>query len=103
MATVPMARAILFALTHLRSAHDLCHPCPNPSHPNPQTMKGFKMLNDIKIDFFEDDKFKHKTGELKLTVTDFSQLGIILESIKQAQNDNGIPCHFKINAQSLDY
>jgi hypothetical protein len=82
---------------------DLCHSRPYPSHSNPQKMKGFKMLNDIKIDFFEDDKFKHKTGELKLCVADFAQLGIIMEAIKQAQNDSGIACHFKITAQSLDY
>ena len=61
------------------------------------------MLNDIKIDFFEDDKFKHKTGELKLCVADFAQLGIIVQAIRQAQNDSCIPCHFKITAQSLDY
>ena len=61
------------------------------------------MQNDIKIDLFEDDKFKHKTGELKLCVADFAQLGIIMLSIRKAQNDMGIPCHFKITAQSLDY
>ena len=61
------------------------------------------MLNDIKIDFFEDDKFKHKTGELKLFVSDFAQLGIIVQAIKQSQNDCNTPCHFKITAQSLDY
>jgi hypothetical protein len=61
------------------------------------------MLNDIKIEFFEDHKFKNKTGELKLCVADFAQLGIILEAIKQAQNDSCIACHFKITAQSLDY
>lgn len=83
--------------------HDLCHPCTYSPHPNPQKMKGFEMLNDIKIEFFEDDKFKHKTGELKLCVADFAQLGIIMEAIKQAQNDSCIPCHFKITAQSLDY
>jgi len=61
------------------------------------------MLNDIKIEFFEDDKFKHKTGEVKLCAADFDHLGIIVQSIRQAQNDSGIPCHFKITAQSLDY
>jgi len=85
------------------SNYDLCHPCSNPPHPNPQKMKGFEMLNDIKIDFFEDDKFKHKTGEVKLCVADFAQLGIIVQAIRQAQNDSGIACHFKITAQSLDY
>jgi len=66
-------------------------------------MKGFEMLNDIKIDFFEDDKFKHKTGELKLCVADFAQLVIIVQAIRQAHYDSGIACHFKITAQSLDY
>ena len=61
------------------------------------------MLNDIKIDLFEDDKFKHKIGELKLCVSDFDHLGIIVQAIRQAQNDSGISCHFKITAQSLDY
>ena len=61
------------------------------------------MLNDIKIDLFEDDKFKHKIGELKLCVADFDHLGIIVQAIRQAQNDSGIPCHFKITAQSFDY
>ena len=61
------------------------------------------MLNDIKIEFFEDHKFKNKTGELKLCFADFAQLGIIVQAIRQAQNDSGIPCHFKITAQSLDY
>ena len=83
--------------------HDIWCTCPNPPHTNPQKMKGFEMLNDIKIDFFEDDKFKHKTGEVKLCVADFAQLGIIVQAIRQAQNDNGIACHFKITAQSLDY
>jgi len=23
---------------------DICHPCPNPPHPNPQKMKGFEMI-----------------------------------------------------------
>jgi len=27
------------------------------------------MLNDIKIVFYEDDKFKHQTGELKLVTS----------------------------------
>jgi hypothetical protein len=85
------------------SSDDLRHPCTNSPNPNPQKMKGLKMLNDIKIDFFEDDKFKHKTGELKLCVADFAQLGIIVQAIRQAQNDSGIACHFKITAQSLDY
>ena len=65
--------------------------------------KALIMQNDIKIDLFEDDKFKHKTGELKLCVADFAQLGIIMLAIRKAQNDMGIPCHFKITAQSLDY
>jgi len=30
-------------------------------------------------------------------------LGIIVQAIRQAQNDSGIACHFKITAQSLDY
>jgi hypothetical protein len=85
------------------NSDDLRNPCTNPPHLNPQKMKGFEMLNDIKIDFFEDDKFKHKTGELKLCVADFAQLGIIVQAIRQAQNDSGIACHFKITAQSLDY
>jgi hypothetical protein len=66
-------------------------------------MKGFEMLNDIKIDFFEDDKFKHKTGELKLCAADFGQLQIIVQAIRKAQDNSGIHCHFKITAQSLDY
>jgi hypothetical protein len=61
------------------------------------------MLNDIKIDLFEDDKFKHKIGEVKLCAVDFDHLGIIVQAIRQAQNDSGISCHFKITAQSLDY
>ena len=61
------------------------------------------MLNDIKIEFFEDHKFKNKTGELKLCFADFAQLGIIVQAIKQAQNDNGNTCHFKIIAESLDF
>jgi hypothetical protein len=61
------------------------------------------MQNHIKIDLFEDDKFKHKTGELKLCVADFAQLGIIMLAIRKAQNDMGILCHFKITAQCLDY
>ena len=85
------------------SSDDLCHPCTHSQNTNPQKMKGFEMLNDIKIDFFEDDKFKHKTGEVKLCVADFAQLGIIVQAIRQAQNDSGIACHFKITAQSLDY
>ena len=83
--------------------HDIRCARPYSPHPNPQKMKGFEMLNDIKIDFFEDDKFKHKTGELKLCVADFAQLGIIVQAIRQAQNDSGIACHFKITAQSLDF
>jgi hypothetical protein len=66
-------------------------------------MKGFEMLNDIKIEFFEDHKFKNKTGELKLCFADFAQLGIIVQAIRQAQNDNGNTCHFKIIAESLDF
>jgi hypothetical protein len=85
------------------NSDDICHPCTHSPHPDPQKMKGFEMLNDIKIDFFEDDKFKHKTGEVKLCVADFAQLGIIVQAIRQAQNDSGIACHFKITAQSLDY
>lgn len=61
------------------------------------------MLNDIRIEFFEDHKFKNKTGELKLCSADFAQLGIIMLAIRKAQNDMGISCHFKITAQSLDY
>ncbi len=90
-------------LLFIGSSDDLCHPCTHSQNINPQKMKGFEMLNDIKIDFFEDDKFKHKTGELKLCVADFAQLGIIVQAIRQAQNDSCIACHFKITAQSLDY
>ena len=61
------------------------------------------MQNDIKIDLFEDDKFKHKTGELKLCAADFAQLGIIVQAIRQFQNDNNNTCHFKIIAESLDF
>jgi hypothetical protein len=61
------------------------------------------MLNDIKIVFYEDDKFKHQTGELKLVTANFSQLRLIVNSIRESQNELGNPCHFKISAQSLDY
>ena len=61
------------------------------------------MLNDIKIDLFEDDEFIHKTGEVKLCVANFALLGTIVQAIRQAQNNSGIPCHFKITAQSFDY
>jgi hypothetical protein len=40
---------------------------------------------------------------LKLCFADFAQLGIIVQAIKQAQNDNGNTCHFKIIAESLDF
>ena len=83
--------------------HDLCNHCTYSPHPNPQKMKGFEMLNDIKIEFFEDHKFKNKTGELKLCSADFAQLGIIVQAIRQAQNDNNNTCHFKIIAESLDF
>ncbi len=83
--------------------HDIRCARPNPSHTYPQKMKGFEMLNDIKIELFEDHKFKNKTGEVKLCVADFDHLGIIVQAIRQAQNDSGIACHFKITAQSLDY
>jgi hypothetical protein len=61
------------------------------------------MLNDIKIVFYEDDKFKHQTAELKLVNADFAQLELIINSIRESQNDSGYSCHFKICAQSLDY
>ena len=61
------------------------------------------MLNDIKIVFYEDDKFKHQTGELKLVNANFTQLESIINSIKESQNESGMPCHFRIQAQSLDY
>ena len=83
--------------------HDLCHPCTNPPHPNPQKMKGFEMLNDIKIEFFEDDLFQNKIGFVHLSISTFSQLERIIKTIKQSQNDLGNPCHFKIIAESLDY
>jgi hypothetical protein len=61
------------------------------------------MLNDIKIVFYEDDKFKHQTGELKLVTANFAQLELIVNSIKESHNELGMPCHFKIQAQSFDY
>ena len=61
------------------------------------------MLNDIKIVFYEDDKFKHQTGELKLVNANFTQLELIVNSIRESQNESGYLCHFKIIAQSLDY
>jgi hypothetical protein len=61
------------------------------------------MLNDIKIVFYEDDKFKHQIGELKLVTANFSQLRLIVNSIRESQNELRNPCHFKISAQSLDY
>ena len=61
------------------------------------------MLNDIKIVFYEDDKFKHQTGELKLVNTNFAVISSIINSVKQYQHALGSPCHFKISAQSLDY
>lgn len=61
------------------------------------------MLNDIKIVFYEDDKFKHQTGELKLVNANFTQLESIINSIKESQNESGMPCYFRIQAQSLDY
>ena len=32
------------------------------------------MLNDIKIIFYEDDKFEHETGEIKLVSANFAML-----------------------------
>ena len=61
------------------------------------------MLNDIKIAFYEDDKFKHQTGELKLVNADFIQLELIVSAIRRSQNESGYLCHFKIIAQSPDY
>ena len=61
------------------------------------------MLNDIKIVFYEDDKFKHQTGEFKLVNANFTQLESIINSIRESQNESGMPCHFRIQAQSLDY
>ena len=61
------------------------------------------MLNDIKIVFYEDDKFKDQTSELKLVNANFTQLELIINSIRESQNESGYPCHFKIVAQSLDY
>jgi hypothetical protein len=61
------------------------------------------MLNDIKIVFYEDDKFKHQTGEFKLVNANFTQLELIINSIRESQNQSGMPCHFKIQAQSFDY
>jgi hypothetical protein len=61
------------------------------------------MLNDIKIVFYEDDKFKHQTGECNLVTSNFTQLELIINSIRESQNESGYPCHFKIIAQSLDY
>lgn len=61
------------------------------------------MLNDIKIVFYEDDKFKHQTGELKLVTANFTQLELIVNSIRESENESGCSCHFKIIAQSLDY
>jgi hypothetical protein len=61
------------------------------------------MLNDIKIVFYEDDKFKHQTGELKLVNANFTQLESIINSMREFQNESGYPCYFKIIAQSLDY
>jgi len=66
-------------------------------------MKGFEMLNDIKIEFFEDDLFQNKIGFVHLGISTFSQLERIIKTIKQSQNDLGNPCHFKIIAESLDY
>jgi hypothetical protein len=80
--------------------HDLwsyCLTCQN------HIKKGVNMLNDIKIVFYEDDKFKHQTGELKLVNANFTQLELIVNSIRESQNESGYPCHFKIIAQSLDY
>jgi len=61
------------------------------------------MLNDIKIVFFEDDKFEHQIGELMLVNANFTMLSSITNSIKQYQHSLGSSCHFKISAQSLDY
>lgn len=61
------------------------------------------MLNDIKIVFYEDDKFEHETGELKLINANFAMLSSVINSIKAYQHSLGSPCHFKISAQSLDY
>jgi hypothetical protein len=61
------------------------------------------MLNDIKVIFYEDDKFKHQTGELKLVNANFAELELILNSIRESNHASGYPCHFRIQAQSLDY
>ncbi len=61
------------------------------------------MLNDIKVIFYEDDKFEHQIGELKLVSANFAMLSSVINSIKAYQHSLGSPCHFKISAQSLDY
>jgi len=60
-------------------------------------------LNDIQIVFYEDDKFEHQTGEIKLVNANFTMLNTVINSIREQQNELGSCCHFKISAQSLDY
>ena len=40
-------------LLFIGSSDDLCHPCSNPPHPNPQKMKGFEMSEQKMRDMFE--------------------------------------------------
>lgn len=61
------------------------------------------MLNDIKIVFYEDDKFEHETGEIKLANANFAMVDSMINSVREYQNELGSCCHFKISAQSLDY
>jgi len=61
------------------------------------------MLNDIKVIFYEDDKFEHQIGELKLVSANFAMLSSVINSMQAYHHSLGSPCHFKISAQSLDY
>ena len=61
------------------------------------------MLNDIKIVFYEDDKFKHQIGEVNLATGNLSDIDRIIKMIRKSENNQGGVCHFKIEAQSLDY
>ena len=57
----------------------------------------------VRKKYKKNDKFKHQTGELKLVKANFAQLELIVNSIRESQNESGYPCHFRIIAQSLDY
>jgi hypothetical protein len=61
------------------------------------------MLSEVTIVFFEDSDFKNQIAQTHLSNVEFSHVENIIKTIKQAQNDCGNPCHYKITGYNLDF